>query len=221
VHQIGDTGGPMPPALRAAMQADQLQPDRGPPDYALREASATGQWLAHNATHGLRVSFSKQTVDVAPLDDANAPPLLSLRLVEWGRAGQLEAPQPARIVASGARIDYQRGPLVEWYVNDARGLEQSFSIETPPAAGDASAPIELRIALGGQLESRLLPGNAGLSLSDEQDVSRLSYAQLSARDADRRPLAAWLGLSDDAVSVFVDDHGALRRLHRHGPVPTA
>lgn len=35
----------------------------------------------------------------------------------------------------GSYVPFVRGPIVEWYVNGARGLQQSLMIASPPAYG--------------------------------------------------------------------------------------
>jgi hypothetical protein len=37
----------------------------------------------------------------------------------------------ARIVAKGNRIEYRRSNIIEWYVNNANGLEQGFTLAAP------------------------------------------------------------------------------------------
>ena len=53
---------------------------------------------------------------------------------------QLEPVARAEVVATDNRIEYRRGDLVEWYVNDRRGLEQGFTLSQRPGGPKGDAP---------------------------------------------------------------------------------
>jgi len=171
-----------------------------------RPAAVRMPLALENAAQGFHSTFTAEGVRVAPLAEPEAA-LVALRLIGWGRAGNLSAPEPADVVIEGARIAYRRGPLVEWFVNGPAGLEQGFTISTAPVAGDTAAPIELRLELGGTLSPRLLPDGSGLLLVDDGGVARLSYTKLAAWDAEGRQLAARLELNGDTLSIVVADSG--------------
>ena len=48
---------------------------------------------------------------------------------------------PASLVVIENRIEYRRGPMTEWYVNERRGIEQGFTLVAPPG----KAPREERL----------------------------------------------------------------------------
>jgi len=196
-------GDALPPGLRDALEA-QASAD----EFGLHPDSAPGasRWVACNPVHGLRVTFDEDGISVGTIDSAG-PPQLVLQLRAWKRAGQLQLAEPARLEADGARISYLRSGLVEWYVNGPQGLEQGFTISAA-SAGDDAAPIELRMALQGALTPRLDPDRKGLTLHGAKDGVSVSYAGLSAWDADGEPLGTWLELSPGAISIMVDATGA-------------
>ena len=193
---------PLPPDLRLAMRRATA-----PPDLAVVARSDGLSWSADNRDHGLRADFSGEAVSVEPVDGSAASWTLSLQLVGFGRTGHLSAPPAAQASADDARIEYRRGPLVEWYLNLPQGLEQGFTIEQAPA-GDALSPIELRLGVGGTLKARPLGDAAGLALCTADGTQRLSYTGLAAWDAAGETLTCWMEPAEGAVVIRVDDRGA-------------
>ncbi len=176
----------MPPVLRMAFEAAIA-----PAEYALvpgaPAADGRPRWTAENPAHGLRATFGDTGV----------------------RIGRAAAPEPPEIVVDGARLEYRRGPLTEWYVNAADGLEQGFTIAEPPPQGTASDAVELCMAFGGTVVPRMDDDCRGLTLLDAQGVTHLSYARLAAWDAAGRELPAWLdGREAGAVAILVRVEGA-------------
>jgi len=199
--------GSVPPELSAAIQA--VMDSAGYDVIEQPRAACTApRWLAMNPAQGLRTTFDAQAVSVDALDARTEPSLLTLQLTAWGRAGALQPPAPAAVVVAGGRVEYRRGPLVEWYVNERRGLEQGFTIEAAPRAGDPHALLELQLALGGRLSCEMAQDGRGLALRDEHGAAWISYAQLAAWDAEGRPLAARMELSGGQLSLLVDTAGA-------------
>lgn len=52
--------------------------------------------------------------------------------------GPVAAPGDRAVAANRARrfrVDFDRGDLIEWFANDSRGLEQSFTIAKRPEGG--------------------------------------------------------------------------------------
>ena len=62
---------------------------------------------------------------------------------------------PAQLAADGNRVEYRRTwpPITEWYVNKAAGLEQGFTIASPPGAKAASGPLQLVLESTGDLRA--------------------------------------------------------------------
>jgi len=79
-----------------------------------------------------------------------------LRLTGYGR-NRLEPVAAARMTASGSRVEYRRGSVVEWYRNTSGGLEQGFTLLRPPTTGDhaGGSTLRLELRLRGDLKPRL------------------------------------------------------------------
>ena len=165
--------------------------------------AADGQgWTAGNPAQGLEVAFA---ADVVQFTAATGGAELGLELAAIGRSGALAAPEAARLEAAGARIEYQRGSLTEWYVNDARGVEQGFTLDARPV-GAASVPVVVELAPSGGFTPVLDASGDAVRLVG--DGATFSYRGLHAYDAAARPLAAELGVSEGRITLTVDDAGA-------------
>ena len=56
-----------------------------------------------------------------------------LRATGYGYEGDVRPlPAPAETVSDGNRVEYRRPGLIEWYLNDERGLEHGFTLDAPP-----------------------------------------------------------------------------------------
>ena len=125
-------------------------------------------------------------------------------LVGYGRSGNVRPVAPAELRVDGNRVEYRRGTLVEWYVNDTRGLEQGFTLSEPPAG---RGEIVLELELAGTLRPELAQDGRSLVLRD--GARTLQYAGPVAFDATGRHLEARLALASSRLTLRVDDRGAV------------
>ena len=108
---------------------------------------------------------------------------------------------------AGNRIEYRRDGLTEWYVNGPLGLEQGFTMTTPPGKANGAA-LTLRLALAGDLTPALNAEGTTLELARKDGHAILRYTGLSARDASGRELHSWLEVKGEHLLLHVDDTGA-------------
>src|SRR5580658_2567745 len=144
------------------------------------ENSGDGTYRAKNAAQQLALQFGsgEARLSLALADGA-------LRTANFGRRGHLMPAGEPKLSAAGNRIAYQRDAFTEWYVNDARGLEQGFTFERRPDAADASGPLVIAMSVTGGLRPELSPkGDAILLYSGTHAVLR--YAGLRSWDAHGR-----------------------------------
>ncbi len=108
---------------------------------SLPDQSAAYQ--APNRAQDLRTYFTLTGVTVIPRTRAGG--------WRWGLSllGFGDTAQP---MVAANRIEYRRGTLTEWYVNDERGLEQGFTIASPLGS---EGSLELDLALSGDLTPAL------------------------------------------------------------------
>ena len=158
-------------------------------------------FTAQNAAQNLKLSFGSSETKLVHGDAA-----VALRFVGYGRAGQLQPPTAALISSSKNRVEYRRSALIEWYVNDARGLEQGFTVsERVPGNG----PVEIALQMSGAVQPRLV-SSSEIALLDSEGRATLRYGDLRAWDARGQRLDSRLVVdSNDMVRLIVEDAGAV------------
>jgi trimeric autotransporter adhesin len=191
------------PLAAQAMISATLRRD----DARYRVGTAHGGALsAQNPGNALGADFTLNGIQVR----TGGAMQWGMTLRGYGYGDHLEQLREATPVSQGNRVEYRRGPLVEWYVNGPAGLEQGFTLAAPPGNHSALArraevgsakPLPLTIALGlggdltatpespvkGQPDARV----EGLTLRDANGHAVLRYTGLNAHDAGGRVLVAW------------------------------
>ena len=129
-----------------------------------------------------------------------------LALTGYGYEGAIQPAPDAALNVSGNRVEYRREGLTEWYVNDERGLEQGFTLASPPPrpysvdaayfGADQRPPalLAIEMALTGDLIPSLVDGGTALEFTTPDGVRVLRYGALYAYDAAGHPLPAHLDL---------------------------
>ncbi|MFZ0927112.1 MAG: FG-GAP repeat protein [Syntrophobacteraceae bacterium] len=129
-----------------------------------------------------------------------------LRLEAWGHGDELA---PAGLIlpqVSEHRVEYDRNGLTEWYVNGPMGIEQGFTVTSPPKGASPGEALTLRLAWSGEVRVQVEQSAAVVSNFAGEPVLR--YSDLSARDAAGRGLRAWLEQRGEAILLRVDDRDA-------------
>jgi uncharacterized protein (TIGR03437 family) len=169
--------------------------------YAMEPNSSKG-FTGQNAAQDLRLSFGSSETRLIHGDDA-----LTLRLVGYGWGGKLESPNATALSNARNRVEYRRGVLTEWYVNEARGLEQGFTLSArPPNSG--SAPLEIALEMTGALHPRLCSPRE-IALLDSAGHAVLRYGGLEAWDARGQRLASTFVVEGGQVRLMVQDAHAV------------
>jgi len=131
---------------------------------------------------------------------------LRLAHQRFGYKGAMRTVEKAERVADGNRIEYRRGDLVEWYINDGRGLEQGFTIAAPPGK-QGNHPLSVELGLTGSLLASA--GKDAVLFEDASGETVLRYSGLLAWDAEGRDLPARMAVSDGRLTIEVDDQAAV------------
>jgi hypothetical protein len=182
------TSSPMPAGLLSAME-----------EYRHAVEPEGEGYRAANHRQNFNLRFNKAAVSVQlPAGEVR------LRLVGYGRGGQMRPPGAAALTAARNRVTYRREFLTEWYVNDAQGLEQGFTLENCPAG---EGPIVLTLLVEGGLTPRL-ESSAGVLL-ERNGMAVLRYSGLKAWDARGRSLVAGIEVAGSEVRLRVQDIGAV------------
>jgi hypothetical protein len=173
----------------------------GPADYAIKGANRS----APNPAQGFRTYFTESGIRVVPLSDTDPGWEFGLSVVGHGAA----SPR-----FDGHRVEYDRGSIVEWYVNDQRGLEQGFTLRHPPEdEGGTGVVIEMEVS--GDLIPRLTDARQTLELiAPGSRLATLVYTDLKVWDATGNALPAHLELERRAegaparLRISIDTNGA-------------
>ncbi len=180
--------------------------------YAIRPTSADGVWTGVNARHRLRATFEQAGLRLEPLDDAPTW-CWTASLASVGRGDRLAGvPHPTAVV-DGTRLEYLRGDLTEWYLNDTRGLEQGFVLAAP-LPGGRSRELVLQLIVETGLETVHDGTGETVVFRDETGRTAIRYGELRAWDADGRDLPVRVTAVPHPASrttrirLHVDDHGA-------------
>jgi uncharacterized protein (DUF2345 family) len=169
-------------------------------DDARYRASYAGDTVqAANPRHRLAAAFTPNGATISTRAGS-----ITFALAGVARGEVFHRLAPARPIADGNRVDYKRGAVGEWYVNGPFGLEQGFTLASPPAPRSAGL-LGLRLDLGGSLAARRIGGDVVFA---HDGTPVLRYRGLAAWDADGRPLAASLALDGRRLALTVDDRGA-------------
>ncbi|WP_437589481.1 FG-GAP repeat protein [Sorangium sp. So ce1000] len=171
---------------------------------------------ALNPAHGLLSEFTSAGV-VVTRESSEAAGRITMKLARYGCEGELV---PLDVVAEprGAnnRVELEyRAPsagvnVTEWYLNGPLGLEQGFSLDSPPPCrSEGEGRVELEIALGGDLSPQLSEDGQSMELFDASGAAVLRYADLVVQDARGNVLPAEIRLSEAHASIVVDDTGAI------------
>jgi hypothetical protein len=157
-----------------------------------------------NLRQTLAADFTQQGVKVS---HRTAQWTMSLLSYGYGDISQKVA--PVSPLASLNRVEYQHGPLTEWYVNGPVGLEQGFTLDSPPSGSANGQPLTIALRLSGNLNASLDHPAIALSLSrNHLRKPELRYAGLTACDATGQQLQAWLELKGSELHLRVQDAGA-------------
>lgn len=134
-----------------------------------------------------------------------------LELKSYGFSGhKREIGKTWSVKAMGDRIIYQRDAgLLEWMVNDRRGLEHGFTLAQAPASAlGRESELEFDLAVRGSLRPELAAANGALRFVDAEGATVVTYSGLKVWDAEGRSLPARFLVLDDGVRLLVKASGA-------------
>ncbi len=164
------------------------------------EPTREDTWETRNTVQGTRATFTAKGITIGAQDWS-----LTLSLEAWGRHGALLPVPDAACRASGARIEYQRGSILESYVNEQRGLEQWFTLHERP---EGDGPVHLVLGVAQDFSAEVAPGGRDARFIAREGKQVLHYTGLRAWDARERQLEASLVAGEHSLAIVVDDEEA-------------
>jgi FG-GAP repeat len=129
---------------------------------------------------------------------------LTLAFASIARSAQSALAAPASPIAESSEVVYRRGTVSEHYQAGPYGLEQSFTVGTPPLRGAGRLMLSMRI--GGNLRAHAQ--SSSVTFSGQTGAPALVYGALSARDATGRKLSSQLRLRGGVLELLIDDSRA-------------
>ena len=135
----------------------------------------------------------------------------TFRLIGIGYERKTLPPGVTHIRASGRRMEYHRGPLVEWYINEDRGLDQGWTLSSRPAGQREGDPLLIELSVDGVVPEPETDGHgavAALIFRDEGGRPVMRYAEAAAWDAEGSPVECRMQATDRGVLLAVHDSQA-------------
>lgn len=178
----------------------------GKEDARYRVHAAGAEFRVQNAAQSLGADFTAQGVEVR-----NKSGRWHFALRGYGYGDELRSLQGTAPQSVANRVEYRRGGLTEWYVNGPAGLEQGFTLNSPPRllGQRKDQPLTIALALSGNLAASLERDGRTLTLTTADGKPSLRYATLIAYDRSGRRLPAHLELHDNLLLLRVADTGAM------------
>ena len=175
-------------------------------EYHLSQQSE-GHWVAPNRKHNLRVFFGLENgLRLSPRVTQGDGQVITkdwewrMTLSGYGYDGQIQPiGKPIHTIAKENRFEYQySSSITEWYVNEKTGLEQGFTLTTPPVS-NSSSPLILELSFFGDLVPKLINSTL-VEFSTEDETVVLNYSGLKVYDSHHQKLPAYLELKTPTFS---------------------
>jgi len=193
---------PVPESWLAKVNADLARDE-----YRLAPG-ADGGWIAPNRAQDLRAAWRDGVLEIAPRTEPGGW-RFELELVALGRGTAHQAiARPSAESVSVDRIEWRRavGAITEWHVNDARGIEQGFTLENR-AMPEAAGPLRLELRASG-LGAHPAEDGSSVLLRTPSGEAALRIRELHVSDARGREIPACLDAGAGMLTIVIDDAGA-------------
>ena len=166
-------------------------------------------WSAPNRAHGLRSRVGPAGIEVFPrtasATSTTADWRLRMRTQSVGREGlQVPLGEP-EVRVSGTRAELHHGQVLEWWINDERGLEHGWTLLTAPGG---TGRLSIEVAIEGDLSLRVDPDGISGAWVDAANEVIADYGGLAAWDARGLELDARMLGTPRGLRISVDDAGA-------------
>ena len=155
-----------------------------------------GGYQAPNRAQNLRIGFYPTGIRIVERTTVHPTWTWGLALTGFGRGEPSQNLSEAAPILQANRVEYRRGPITEWYVNDEHGLEQAFQISNPKAQSPKpESQLVLRLVPTGDLSRRLTGDNQAVEFTTADGAPVLRYGSPRATDATGRSLPTRLELA--------------------------
>lgn len=131
-----------------------------------------GKFTAQNRANSFKAVFEGRKIEIYPLNDDKWN--LSLELITNEK-------ENAHFEMEENLIKIYRGKIIEWYVNEEKGLKQGFDILEP--FGKNKGRLEIDIKFSGNLHPKFSEDGQAVVFYNDENLSCLNYSQLKVFDA--------------------------------------
>ena len=204
--------GPLPPAEVAPGAGSTLPLGL---QYAASETIGAADPAYAMAPAGAGYALANSTNDYAARVDAGGFSVdaggdsWSLTVSGVGYGGATTPLGSGVATATANRVEYDYGPISQWFVNGPLGLQQGFTLAGRPAGSGSGDPLTIDLALGGNLVATADPSGTSVTLARADGSSSLVYGGLMAYDAAGSAVPARIVASGGTLSILVDDSDAV------------
>src|SRR5262245_38735703 len=131
---------------------DQVSQDIRQSEYHF-SVQPDGSLSAPNRAHNLRSAFDEKGILIMPRTPPEEEPVwwLELSVTGYGRDGAIKSSETLLPDSDANRVELRREHLIEWYVNDERGIEQGFDVFEPPDQASSELPVVIQMAIQGSV----------------------------------------------------------------------
>jgi hypothetical protein len=168
-----------------------------------------GSFQSANPAHGWQIGYSSDGVtELTPRDATATPWRWGLQLTGYG-FGDLTVPvQAPQLLAAEAQFTYRWDALIdEWWKNGTNGLEQGFTLHSPPAGAALGEPLRVELAISGDLRGE--QRGTDLAFLDPSGATAFTYSNLCAWDATGRDLPGVMSLADGRIVLSITADNAV------------
>jgi len=176
-------------------------------DYQIKKGS-DGNYQAISKRHNLSTSFNENGISIKPLSAREPSWTLSLNFKGIGYENNINKVSNPYIVTIANEIKYLRGDVTEWYVNSPFGLEQGFTVYTPPTESPLHKNLVIEIEYDTTLKPILKENKKEIIWNNKNGNIQFNYSKLLAYDSDRKVLPSYMTVSENNLLIHVDDHMA-------------
>jgi len=165
----------------------------------------SGGYTSANPAHGWQIAYGPDGVTtLTPRDRDVAPWIWGLQLTGYGYGTPTPVPSTPHLDAADSSFAYHwDANLTEWWRNTPAGLEQGFTLQTRPDGGGRTTPLQLDMAVSGDLTA--VRRGANVAFVDANGATLFTYAHLHVTDATGQSLPAHFSLSPRVLSIIVGD----------------
>ena len=165
-------------------------------------------YIAEITVGDFLVEFDNTGLEVKSNSKANG---IRLNLTAVGYGENTSQVSVAEVKLKANLIEYQREDLIEWYVNSPLGLEQGFSVMSPPSANADMRKLNILIDVESSEDiSSVLTEQGGAIVWTHEDWDQeIRYGGLFAYDMTGRELPSELRLRNGDITIQIDDREAV------------